>query len=335
MALLIFLQGAISSTALADSVKVFEDVEWAKPDGHALTMDIYQPEGLQNKRPVIVLFHGGGWLINSNAIMEQTSKYLAEHGQYVVANVNYRLLGDSNNSVHMNDIIEDALGAVLWVKANIERYHGDPTQVAVTGDSAGGHLAAMVVTGGDMLGNEGFTADKREFVPTWLPPGKSASDVMNNGGVTVQGAVVSYGAFNLKAASENGFESDKNIFWQMGKATARGIFGNKITVAANPSWYEAVSPIFLIPNADSKKLPPQFVYVGALDKTTPPEAVKAYADALEKAGQPVMYRVYPDRNHAFLDNGCNAFLDVCFDKHAPEVLDDAIQFLKQRVFRAD
>ena len=55
-------------------------------------------------------------------------------GEFVVANMNYRLLGDQNNTVTMNQIIEDVFGGLLWVKENIAQYSGDPTRVAITGD---------------------------------------------------------------------------------------------------------------------------------------------------------------------------------------------------------
>ena len=50
-----------------------EDVLWASPDGFDLTMDIYTPKSGRDAYPVIVMFHGGGWLINDKSIMDQSS----------------------------------------------------------------------------------------------------------------------------------------------------------------------------------------------------------------------------------------------------------------------
>lgn len=47
--------------------------------------------------------------------MDQMSQYVVEHSDYMVCNVNYRLLTDRNNTVPMNEIFEDAFGAVLWI----------------------------------------------------------------------------------------------------------------------------------------------------------------------------------------------------------------------------
>ncbi|HAN79268.1 MAG TPA: alpha/beta hydrolase, partial [Bacteroidales bacterium] len=60
------------------------------------------------------------------------------NAEYIVCNVNYRLLTANDNTTGMNEIIEDAFGAVLWVKENIKQYGGNSAKIAVTGDSAGG-----------------------------------------------------------------------------------------------------------------------------------------------------------------------------------------------------
>ena len=57
-------------------------------------MDIYVPDSGKKSYPVVVIYHGGGWLINNNSIMNSMAEYLASKGEFVVANVNYRLLGD-------------------------------------------------------------------------------------------------------------------------------------------------------------------------------------------------------------------------------------------------
>jgi len=154
--------------------RVARDVLWASPGGFDLTMDISTPEGVKATYPVIVIFHGGGWLINDKSIMDQTSAYFASNSEYVVCNVDYRLLSDSGNSVTLDQIVEDVFGAVLWVKSEIARYQGDSSRVAVTGDSAGGHLSAMIVNMGDRLGSDGFSPASHAFEPSYLPAGMSA-----------------------------------------------------------------------------------------------------------------------------------------------------------------
>ena len=136
------------SSAQAHEFKVYKDIVWASPKNVALTADIYVPTTGKAKYPVVIIYHGGGWLINTNAIMTSMSEYIASHGEFIVANMNYRLLPTNNNTTTMNEIVEDALGGVLWVKDNIAQYGGDPKRVAITGDSAGGHLTAMILMRG-------------------------------------------------------------------------------------------------------------------------------------------------------------------------------------------
>jgi acetyl esterase/lipase len=306
---------------------VEKNLAYATVDGHELTMDIYMPETGKKKYPVLVIFHGGGWLINNKSIMDEMSVYMASHAEYVVCNVNYRLLVDNNNTVKINQIVEDALGAVLWVQDNIDRYNGDPDQVAVTGDSAGGHLAEMVLVAGDKLSSTGFDYEPLGFNPTYMPKGMSSEKLAKKGGVEVQAAIISYGAFDLYQAALNGFESSSNFFWQMGGAEARSIFGGDITPQDSPEMYQLVSPYYILPGAGNKILPPQLFTVGSLDNTTTPESVEAYYTRVKESGHPAEYWEYADRPHAFLDSGSNEFLGTSFEEDAPEALDVMIDFL--------
>lgn len=327
-ALLLFpLPGGAQPAPALHTYSVAKDVVWASPGGFNLTMDIYTPDTGKKKYPVLVIFHGGGWLINNKSIMDQMAQYIAEHGEYVVCNVNYRLLVDNGNTVTMGQIVEDAFGAVLWIKDNIKKYKGDKKKVAVTGDSAGGHLASMVVVMGNRLSSAGFDADPPGFNPSYLPRGKTAEKVAGKAGLEVQAAIISYGAFDIYEACLGDFEKPSNFFWQMGGAEARPIFGAPFNVEDNPERYKAVSPIYHLPDAAERKLPPQLLTVGSEDNLTTPESVKMYRDKLQAAGHPVEYWEYEGRPHAFLDSGANPFLGTSFEKDAPEAIDRMIAFL--------
>ena len=303
------------------------DIHWVTAKGHPLTTDILVPDTDSGPYPVVIIYHGGGWLINDNSIMDATAEYLAGHGQLVVVNMNYRLLGDNDNSTTMDEIVGDVLGGVRWVKEHIAEYGGDPQRIAVTGDSAGGHLSAMVLLAARNLSSKDFSAQNPAFKPTYLPAGKTPEQIAQSGELNVQAAVLSYGAFDLHQSAKNGFESAGNFFWKMGGAEARGMFGENYNVKDSPQMYKAVSPTYLVPQASERKMPPVFAHVGSKDTTTPPEAVAAFVKKMEAAGQPIEYKVYPGKNHAFLDTGCNEFLRNCFDKDAPDTLDDMIRFL--------
>ena len=308
-----------------------EDVIWASPKGMDLTLDIYTPISKKESYPVLIIFHGGGWLINDNSIMDQMSQYLATNGKYVICNVNYRLLSDIENSVTLDEIVEDAFGAVIWIKNNIFKYKGDNTKIAVTGDSAGAHLSAMIVNSGTRLSSDTRFEENLSFTPSYLPKGKTAEQAVIENDLKVQAAILSYGAFDIYKSSLEGFETSKNPFWLFSRSKARGIFGNQYNAEKNSNMYQALSPIYNIPKSSDRVLPPQFFLVGSKDSLTTPASVREYIEKLESFDHKTEYWEYEDKNHAFLDSGSNFFLGSNFEEDAPQAIDMIIDFL-DRVF---
>ena len=315
-----------------DKYSLAKDVLWASPDGFDLTMDIYTPTSGKASYPVVIMFHGGGWLINDNSIMDQSSAYLATNSEYVVCNVNYRLLSDNGNTVRLNQIVDDAFGAVLWVKDNIDRYQGDSSKIAVTGDSAGGHLSAMIVNSGNRLTNM-FSDESLGFNPSYLPAGKTAEQVAGQNGLEVQAAILSYGAYDLYQAALGGFERLTNPFWLFSGSMARGVFGDEVNAIDHPEMYKALSPLYNIPSATERKLPPQLLTVGSDDSLVTPASVKAYMGKLQAQGHTAEYWEHQGRGHAFLDSGSNAMLGISFNADAPPALDVMIGFLDETFYR--
>lgn len=325
---------AVCSSAFAEhDIKHFRDIVWASPEGFDLTLDIAVPQTKTTKtkaKPVLVILHGGGWLLNNKSIMTDLSDSIAKRTDIITVNANYRLLSDVNNTTAVNEIVEDAMGAVLWVKENIHRYGGDPSKVAVTGDSAGGHLAAMVTLAGRNLDSDGFDKKPLGFTPTYLPKGVTAEQVARNDGLRVEATILSYAAFSLYAvAKDGGFESEKNPFWKWAGAEARGLFGNDINVNDHPEYYQAVSPDQYLVKADTYQLAPQFLHVGALDRMTTPESAKDFAGKLNKLGQPAQVKVYEGKGHGFLDSGCNDYNNGCFKELSEPAVGDMVEFLNE------
>ena len=308
---------------------IVKKIEWAKPDAQSLTMDIYTPKTGKSSYPVLIIFHGGAWLVNSNSVMDSMSIYIVRHSEYVVCNVNYRLLGDKSNSVTMNQIIEDAMGAVAWIKEFISSYNGDPSKLILTGDSAGGQLAAMVLLSGNRLESDGFAGNSLGYRPTYLPVGTTAEEVARANGLAVQGGILSYPALDIYASCSNGFESQSNFFWSWAGKTARGIFGDSINVNNHPEFYKAVSPVYNIPSVSERSLPPQLCVVGSNDNLVTPASVQSYVSEVKKAGQSAEYWEHAGRPHAFLDSGRNDFLGTEFGKDAPAALDKMIEFMNK------
>jgi acetyl esterase len=312
------------------------DVVWASPQGFDLTMDIYVPNSGKASYPTIIMFHGGGWLLNDKRVLNDASAYLASNSEYIVCNVNFRNLGDLDNSVKMNEIVEDGFGAVLWVKDNIAKYKGDPNKIAVSGDSSGGHLAMMVLTQGHNLSSEGFSGKNLGFKPTYLPEGISAEQIAKHNGLKVQAAILSYGVFDVyDYAIANGpgltnLENSNNDFWQYARRAPRGIFGDEINIKDHPNYYKQVSPTYTIPASTERKLPPMLFAVGTKDYVTPVVSVKKFTNLLFWSGhRNFIYWENVNKNHAYLEDGRNPNLGTNFIFDAPPALEQKIKFLNK------
>jgi acetyl esterase len=89
--------------------------------------------------PVYIYFHGGGWTSGDKAPLTKYAASQAVEGM-VVVNANYRM-ATRFKIAHM---LHDANAVLTWVKRNIVDYGGDPTRIVIGGDSAGGHIAALL-----------------------------------------------------------------------------------------------------------------------------------------------------------------------------------------------
>lgn len=104
-------------------------------------LDIHQLKG-SRLRPVVLYIHGGGWYHGDKNFSRFAGPSWISMG-YTIVSINYRLLPQSAYPAQ----IEDCATALKWAMDNIDRYGGDPNNIAVIGDSAGGHLTALLVTG--------------------------------------------------------------------------------------------------------------------------------------------------------------------------------------------
>lgn len=109
------------------------------PDGQDLKIRIYWPQG---NRPfaACLYFHGGGWVLNNIDTHDDLVQRLAEASGCLFVSVDYRLAPEHKYPA----AAEDSYTALQWVAANAATLNVDPTRIAVSGDSAGGNLAAAV-----------------------------------------------------------------------------------------------------------------------------------------------------------------------------------------------
>lgn len=109
----------------------------AGPDGQPLKIRIYWPAGT-GPFGACLYFHGGGWVLNNIDTHDDLVQRLAEASGCVFVSVDYRLAPEHKYPA----ALEDSYAALNWVAANAKDLNIDPTRIAVSGDSAGGNLAA-------------------------------------------------------------------------------------------------------------------------------------------------------------------------------------------------
>ncbi|MFX1490364.1 MAG: carboxylesterase/lipase family protein [Promethearchaeota archaeon] len=106
-----------------------------------LTLNIWTPNTDNGKRPVMVWIHGGAFIMGGGANPIYDGLALAKRGNVVTVTVNYRLgsLGFLNTTgVTANIGMLDQIAALKWIRENIETFGGDPNNITIFGESAGG-----------------------------------------------------------------------------------------------------------------------------------------------------------------------------------------------------
>ena len=118
-----------------------QDLQASGPHG-SIPLRLYRPLGSQGgeRLPVLVYYHGGGWVIGDFDTHDSLCRALANGAGCAVIAVDYRMGPEHRFPA----AVDDCLAATRWVRANAEALHLDPARIAVGGDSAGGNLAAVV-----------------------------------------------------------------------------------------------------------------------------------------------------------------------------------------------
>jgi acetyl esterase/lipase len=130
-------------------VEYIRDIPYGQADGPPLLLDIVRPVGAgPGLLPAIVQIHGGGWHMGEKE--PDANRILAAHGFFTVS-INYRLSPQYTFPAHL----EDCKAAVRWLRAEAQQYSIDASRIGVWGGSAGGHLAALLGTSGDVPDLEG------------------------------------------------------------------------------------------------------------------------------------------------------------------------------------
>lgn len=168
MPLLVFLVSSLIATAACGSRAqspasagfspsklgtVERDVTYAKASGVNLKMDIYYPRKASGPVPVAVYVHGGAWSEGDRTWVTAPLDIgeLIDRG-YMICAIDYRLAPRYKFPAQ----IEDAKCAIRFLRANASKYGIDPTRIGAWGESAGGHLAALLGLTDSGAGLEGL-----------------------------------------------------------------------------------------------------------------------------------------------------------------------------------
>ena len=156
--------------AIAGGV-MYRDVRYGDAKGWGNMLDLYVPSPAPTNRPtpLLVWIHGGGWDAGAKAPcnLQSALKY-----GYAVASINYRWSREAPFPAQ----IHDCKGAIRWLRANAKPFNIDGNRIGVWGESAGGHLAALLGTTagvkeleGNVGGNAGVSSAAQAVVD-WFGP---------------------------------------------------------------------------------------------------------------------------------------------------------------------
>jgi acetyl esterase/lipase len=233
------------------------------PDGRDNLLDIWRhpdiPKG--GRAPVLVQIPGGGWAINGKRGQAYPLMGRMVELGWICVSINYSQSPRKAWPAHIIDVKR----ALAWVRGNIADYGGDPDFIAVTGGSAGAHLASLAA----------LTANDEQF-----QPGFEDADT------TVQAAAPYYGVYDL---------TDVEKMHEMMLPFLEH-FVMQARYADHPALFESASPI----SHAHRDAPPFFVLHGENDSVIPSVQAQAFCAALREAGAPTAcYAELPNAHHAF------------------------------------
>jgi acetyl esterase len=235
-----------------------EDVRLPGPAG-AIPGRIYDPDPGGAPRPLLAYFHGGGWVQGDLETHHGLCARLALYAGAMVVAVDYRLAPEHKFPA----AVEDCLAAYRWLRSDGRALGGDPTRVAVAGDSAGGNLSAAV-------------SQLATGASTPLP--------------TCQVLIYPGVDFTLDTASHRELADAHiiprdRIVW----------YAEQYLRGEADRTDPRASPLLA---RDVAGQPPALVVTAGFDPLR--DEGKAYADRLRQAGVEVVYREYPGQIHAFV-----------------------------------
>jgi acetyl esterase len=140
----LYLKGRVATNPEPPEMQSVQPLTIPSPAG-PIPARIYTPIKLRKAgglAPVLVFYHGGGWVIGDLDSHDVVCRKLAEEGELIVVSVDYRLAPEHKFPA----AVDDAIAATKWIAGNAVQLGIDGSRLMVGGDSAGGNLAAVVAT---------------------------------------------------------------------------------------------------------------------------------------------------------------------------------------------
>jgi acetyl esterase len=225
----------------------------------AIPVRIYLPEN-SGPLPVVLYFHGGGWVNGSLNTHDNTCRKIARYGKVIVIAVDYRLAPEHPFPAP----VQDCYAAVQWASLHAAAFGGDGTRLGVAGDSAGGNLAAVIAL---------MARDRK--------------------GPKISAQVLMYPATNIATMDTESHKDFATGYFLTRAGMER--FRDLYTPNPEDRTKPEVSPLLA---GDLSGLPSALVITGEFDPLR--DEGEAYADRLKKAGVKTTAKRYPGLVHGFV-----------------------------------
>ncbi|HEX3998496.1 MAG TPA: alpha/beta hydrolase [Pirellulales bacterium] len=253
-----------NDTRSPSDVVAHRNIEYVPNGGKSQSLDLYLPAKADKPLPLVVYIHGGGWQAGSKegcwALPEVKRGYAA-------ASLNYRL---SQEAIFPAQI-QDCQAAIRWLRANAKKYNINPDKIGVWGDSAGGHLSALLGTAGGKkafppIGENRNESDRVQAVCDWYGP----TDFLN---------------FASQMPADDGLHPNSP------NSPLSKLFGGP--VAEHKALALSAGPLHYV----DKNCPPFLIEHVTGDNIVPIAQSEELADALKKAGVEVTLIKFEGKGH--------------------------------------
>jgi len=235
-------------------------------DGERLKADLYRPRTPPDgPRPLLVYVHGGGWVLGFRRWQGRLLIRRLVRSGWVAVSIQYRLSPWATWPDHIIDVKR----ALAWARRMAPSWNADPRRIALSGNSAGGHLATLAALSPD--------------VAEWQPGFETAD-------TRVQALVSWYGIYDLVAAVDGSPE------WHGGLRRLWRLLVMKRALGSAEAEYRAASPA----SHFGEHAPPALLIHGELDTLVPVATARAFAKTCaESLPERVTYLEIPGAEHAF------------------------------------